>query len=173
MASLTEGTPTPPPQAGTGLPTPGARLPAADRLAMLPAAVLFAALMAVSTRYGWHRDELYFLDCARHLSASYVDQPVLTPLLARVSLTLFGVWLPGLRVWAALAGAATVIRPFVMTAGQHAWDRRQRRGWTRRGPRRPGGSVRGMPRQPGRTPPAGAGVARAWLLPGSARTRLP
>lgn len=109
MASLTEGTPTQPQRAGTGLLTPGAVLPAADRLAMLPAAVLFAALMAVSTRYGWHRDELYFLDCARHLSAGYVDQPVLTPLLARVSLTLFGVWLPGLRGWAALAGAATVI----------------------------------------------------------------
>ena len=71
--------------------------------------VVFAVLMALSTRYGFHRDELYFLDCARHLQASYVDQPVLTPLLAWVSLKLFGVSLPGLRMWPALAAWATVV----------------------------------------------------------------
>jgi Dolichyl-phosphate-mannose-protein mannosyltransferase len=71
--------------------------------------VVFAIEMALSTRYGCHRDELYFLDCARHLQASYVDQPVLTPLLAWVSLKLFGVSLPGLRVWPALAAWGTVL----------------------------------------------------------------
>ena len=71
--------------------------------------IVFAVLMALSARYGFHRDELYFLDCARHLQASYVDQPVLTPLLAWVSLKLFGVSLPGLRVWPALAAWATVV----------------------------------------------------------------
>ncbi len=65
--------------------------------------------MALSGRYGLHRDELYFLDGARHLQASYVDQPVLTPLLAWVSVKLFGVSLPGLRVWPALAAWATVM----------------------------------------------------------------
>jgi hypothetical protein len=29
--------------------------------------------MVLSTRYGFQRDEVYFLDCARHLQASYVD----------------------------------------------------------------------------------------------------
>ena len=62
-------------------------------------AVVFAVLLALSTRYGFHRDELYFMECARHLQASYVDQPVLTPLLAWVSLKLFGVSLLGLRMW--------------------------------------------------------------------------
>jgi hypothetical protein len=61
--------------------------------------IVFAVLMALSARYGFDRDELYFLDGARHLQASYVDQPVLGPLLAWVSLKLFGVSLPGLRVW--------------------------------------------------------------------------
>ncbi|PWU46261.1 hypothetical protein DLJ46_18625 [Micromonospora globispora] len=72
-------------------------------------AVVFAVLMALSARYGFHRDELYFLDCARHLQAGYVDQPVLVPLLARISLGLFGPSVIGLRVWAALAGWVTVM----------------------------------------------------------------
>ena len=49
------------------------------------------------------------MECARHLQASYVDQPVLTPLLAWVSLKLFGVSLLGLRMWPALAAWATVV----------------------------------------------------------------
>jgi hypothetical protein len=72
-------------------------------------AVVFAVLLAFSTRYGFDRDELYFLECARHLQASYVDQPVLTPLIAWVSLKLFGVSLLGLRMWPALAAWATVV----------------------------------------------------------------
>jgi Dolichyl-phosphate-mannose-protein mannosyltransferase len=71
--------------------------------------LLFAVLMALSTRYGFQRDELYFLDCARHLSGGFVDQPLFGPLLARVSLSLFGVSLPGLRVWPALAAGAIVV----------------------------------------------------------------
>lgn len=39
--------------------------------------VVFTGLMALSARYGFHRDELYVPDCSRHLQASYVDQPVL------------------------------------------------------------------------------------------------
>jgi len=80
-----------------------------DRRVIAVGAVVFAVLLAVATRYGFHRDELYFIECARHLQASYVDQPVLTPLLAWVSLKLFGVSLLGLRMWPALAAWATVI----------------------------------------------------------------
>jgi hypothetical protein len=71
--------------------------------------VVFAVEMALSTRYGFHRDELYFLACAQHLQASYVDQPVLTPLFAWLTLKLFGVSLAGLRLWPALAAWATVV----------------------------------------------------------------
>ena len=80
-----------------------------DRRVVAVGAVVFAVLLAAATRYGFHRDELYFMECARHLQASYVDQPVLTPLLAWVSLKLFGVSLLGLRMWPALAAWATVV----------------------------------------------------------------
>ena len=80
-----------------------------DRRVIAVGAVVFAVLLALSTRYGFHRDELYFIECARHLQASYVDQPVLTPLLAWVSLKLFGVSLLALRLWPALAAWATVV----------------------------------------------------------------
>ncbi|WP_326656314.1 ArnT family glycosyltransferase [Streptomyces sp. NBC_00385] len=80
-----------------------------DRRVLAVAGLVFAVLMALSTRYGFHIDELYFLDSARHLQASYVDQPLLAPLLARVSLSLFGVSEAGLRLWPALAAAGTVV----------------------------------------------------------------
>ena len=99
------------PQSGTGA---GAAAPVTgtspvNRWAIGVGGVVFAVLIALSGRYGFHRDELYFLDGARHLQASYVDQPVLTPLLAWVSVKLFGVSLPGLRVGPALAAWATVV----------------------------------------------------------------
>jgi hypothetical protein len=97
------------PETSAGTATP---LPAAgpfDRRVIVVGGVVFAVLMALSDRYGFDRDELYFLDCARHLQASYVDQPVFAPLMAWVTLKLFGVSLPGLRVWPALAAWAMVV----------------------------------------------------------------
>ena len=71
---------------------PGAAdLAPCDRRTFVVAGVSFVVLMALAGRYGFHRDELYFLDCARHLSASYVDQPVFTPCSPGSPLSLFGV----------------------------------------------------------------------------------
>ena len=59
-------------------------------------------------RYGYFRDELYYLACARHLDFGYVDQPPLSILLLRLSGALFGDSLFAIRVLPALAGAAAV-----------------------------------------------------------------
>lgn len=63
------------------------------------------ALGATASRYGYHRDELYF----RMLEPAwgYVDQPPLTPLLARTAIALFGdtVWALRLPAIACLLGA--------------------------------------------------------------------
>jgi 4-amino-4-deoxy-L-arabinose transferase-like glycosyltransferase len=88
---------------------PDPALAPVDRRIFVVAAATLALLMALSPRYGSYRDELYFLDCARHLSLSYVDQPIFTPLVARLSLSLFGVSVVGLRLWSALAAFATVV----------------------------------------------------------------
>ena len=65
--------------------------------------------MLVSARYGYQRDELYFLAAGHHLAFGYVDQPALTPLLARISSVVFGNSLAGLRVLPALALAVLVV----------------------------------------------------------------
>jgi len=65
--------------------------------------------MSVADRYGWHRDELYYLASSRHLSLGYVDYPPVTPLLARLDQALFPGSLPGLRLLPVLAGAAVIV----------------------------------------------------------------
>ncbi len=59
-------------------------------------------------RYGYFRDELYYIACGRHLAFGYVDQPPLSILLLRLSQILLGNSLFTIRFLPALAGAATV-----------------------------------------------------------------
>jgi hypothetical protein len=73
------------------------------------AALKVIATMAFAGRYGWHRDELYYLACARHLALGYVDFPPVTPLLAHLDVLVFGASLTGLRFLTALAGGIMVV----------------------------------------------------------------
>ncbi len=77
------------------------------RLVALLAGVKLAVHLATAGRYGYFRDELYFLDCARHLDWGYVDCAPAIALYAKIALLLGGS-LPVLRTIAALAGAARV-----------------------------------------------------------------
>jgi hypothetical protein len=61
-----------------------------------------------ASRYGYFRDELYFIACGQHLAWGYVDQPPLIAVAARLATVLFGESLTGLRLLPALAAGGLV-----------------------------------------------------------------
>ncbi|MGC9670144.1 glycosyltransferase family 39 protein [Planosporangium sp. 12N6] len=82
--------------------------PFAWRPVAVLAAGIAALLAATSGRYDYHRDELYFRQLGRHLAWGYVDQPPLTPLLARIATAVLGDSVWALRVPCLLSVVATV-----------------------------------------------------------------
>lgn len=64
--------------------------------------------LAFCHRFGYYRDELYFIDCAKHLSWGYVDQPPLTPFVTWLTAPLgYAVW--ALRFFPGVLAGVTVL----------------------------------------------------------------
>jgi hypothetical protein len=92
-------------------PAQGAVVSHPDRVPVLVwviAAGFVALELALSSRYGFMQDELYFIEAGRHLAFGYVDQPPLTPLADRLT-DVLGVNPTAVRVVPALAGGAVVV----------------------------------------------------------------
>src|SRR6476646_3077967 len=71
-------------------------------------AVALLIHLLTNARYGYFRDELYYIACSRHLAFGYVDQPPFSILLLRLSQLFLGDSLFAIRLLPALAGAAIV-----------------------------------------------------------------
>ncbi|MGH8092194.1 MAG: ArnT family glycosyltransferase [Chthoniobacterales bacterium] len=85
--------------------------PASDKSVLLLSTCAGVALLVhvlTNQRYGYFRDELYFIACARHLDFGYVDLPPFSMLLLRLEMRVFGDSLFAVRLFSALASAGMV-----------------------------------------------------------------
>src|SRR4051794_7840731 len=79
------------------------------RATWLVALIVVVFHIATASIYSYHRDEFYYLTSGRRLAWGYVDHPPLTPFLYRVSDTLFGSSLLGLRILPAMLHGGLVL----------------------------------------------------------------
>lgn len=77
-------------------------------IAFIAGLLTFALHAATAWRYGYFRDELYFIACARHLAWGYVDQPPLVAIAAWLAMP-FGETLLALRALPIVAAALTTV----------------------------------------------------------------
>lgn len=92
-------------------------------LLLLIAALSLAGHALVNGRYGIHRDELPVLDDAMHLAWGYVVYPPVTPLVARIAITLFDHSVAGLRLFSTLGFCVAIVVTGLMarTLGAGRW----------------------------------------------------
>jgi 4-amino-4-deoxy-L-arabinose transferase-like glycosyltransferase len=75
----------------------------------LIAVAQFAALLATSSRYGYHRDEMYFIVAGGHPAFGYPDQPPFVPLVCWAMNEIAPGSLAVVRLPSALAAVATTV----------------------------------------------------------------
>jgi hypothetical protein len=105
MATLGEPVTTTPAPATT----PTSTMPAVPRGSWLAASAITLVLAVLGGRYGFHRDELYFIEAGRHAAWGYPDQPPLVPLLATAWSDLTGGSLWAFRIVPALLTGLLVV----------------------------------------------------------------
>lgn len=76
---------------------------------------IFTILVLINHTYGFHQDELAFLDDGKHLAWGYVESPPFTPFLAFTALKLFGLSLFGVRLFAAIAVSLVMLLTGLIT----------------------------------------------------------
>ena len=87
------------------------------RAPLLLGAAVTVVLVVFAGGYGYHRDELYFLEAGHHLAWSYADQGPVTPLVARLMSDIAPGSLTVLRIPSAIA-AGLVVLPTGLLAGE-------------------------------------------------------
>ena len=75
---------------------------------LVVAAVQLAIHLATDGVYGFHTDELYYILSGQHPALGYVDYPSVTPILAWLDTSIFGISPWTLRLFPAIAGAVVV-----------------------------------------------------------------
>ena len=78
-------------------------------VAWLLAAIAVTLQMATNGRYGYFRDELYYLALSHHLAWGYVDLAPMSPFVACIGRSLFGESLHAIRFLPALALGAEIL----------------------------------------------------------------
>ena len=91
------------------LPTPAVLPPASLTPILIIAALFGIAHMLTNGQYGFHRDELQFLNDAQHLDWGFVPYPPLTSALEYLALKMFGLSLVGLRLFSVLAQTLVIL----------------------------------------------------------------
>ncbi len=71
--------------------------------------ILLIFHFAVGNGYGFHRDELQFLDSSRHLAWGYVAYPPVTAFMGRIAISAFGISVQAYRLPAMFAAMLSLI----------------------------------------------------------------